>query len=245
MTIAIRAMLRRSLAVIALLPPFIVPGVGQAAPQAPKIAEPMIFDLVRPLGAARGELEVNTLVQRNLSGPDKLVEWAPEIELAVADGFAVELELPLSGRNVTDYKVGLQGTFGVFNGGRAIHGAQYLGLWNREHQRWESSLLYVIGNRFSDRLSTLSMVGIGDVSAAGPSERALLVNHTSFYDINDATVVGLEVNIKTGPHRSTLIMPQVQRSLAHRLDLQAGIGAVRERREPWRPQLGMRLTREL
>jgi hypothetical protein len=91
---------------------------------APDIAEPMVFDLVRPLGARRGELEINALAQRNLSGPEKAVEWAPEIELAVADGFAIELELPLSGMHVTDYKVGLQGTFGVLNGGKGIYGAQ-------------------------------------------------------------------------------------------------------------------------
>ncbi|WP_245833324.1 hypothetical protein [Sphingomonas mucosissima] len=205
----------------------------------------MIFDLVRPLGAGRGELEINTLAQRSLSGPDNAVHWAPEIELAVADGFAVELELPLSGKYVSDYKLGLQGTFGVFNGGKAIHGAQYLGLWNKEHRRWESSLLYIIGNRLNDRFSTLSMIGVGDVSSAGGSERSLLVNHTSFYDVGAATVVGLEVNIRTGQQRSTLIMPQVHQSLAERLDLQAGFGAARERGDAWRPQLGLRLVREL
>jgi hypothetical protein len=31
----------------------------------------MVFDLVRPLGAKRGELEVNALAQQNLSGPDR------------------------------------------------------------------------------------------------------------------------------------------------------------------------------
>lgn len=245
MPIAIRPLLRGAFALLSLSLLATVPAVARSSTHAPVIAEPMIFDLVRPLGAARGEWEVNTLVQSNLSGPDRLIDWAPEIEVTVADGFGIELELPLSGRNVTDYKLGLQGTLGVFNGGRSIHGVQYLGLWNKELRRWESSLLYIIGNRFSDRLSTLSMIGIGDVSSAGPSERALLVNHTSFYDINDATVMGVEVNIRTGQHRSTLIMPQVHRSLAQRLDLQAGIGAYRSRGEAWRPQIGLRLVREL
>jgi hypothetical protein len=89
------------------------------------------------------------------------------------------------------------------------------------------------------------MIGIGDVSAAGSKERALLVNHTSFYDADKDTVLGLEVNIRTGEQRSTLIMPQVHRSLAPRLDVQAGLGATRERGEVWRPRMGVRLVREL
>lgn len=216
-----------------------------AAQEAPAIAEPMVFDLVRPLGARRGELEVNTLVQRTLSGPDRTVEWAPEIEYAVADNVAVELELPLENRRVTDFKLGLQGTFGLLNKGRGIHGVQYLGLWNRADARWESALLYVIGNRFGPRTSTLTMIGVGDVSAAEPSERALLINHTSFYDIAAATTAGVEVNIRAGRARSTLVMPQVQQGLGHRLQVQAGFGAVRDGAEAWRPRLGLRLVRQL
>lgn len=245
MTTALRCTPRRRLAMPMLFLLSMAAAPAEARSNGPAIAEPMVFDLVRPLGARRGEFEINTLAQRNVSGPDKAAHWAPEIELAIADGFAVELELPLSGMYVTDYKLGLQGTFGVFNGGKAIHGAQYLGLWNKEHRRWESSLLYIIGNRFGDRLSTLSMVGIGDVSSAGASERSLLVNHTTFYDISEETVAGLEVNIRTGQQRSTLIMPQIHRTLADRLDLQAGLGAARARNDAWRPQIGMRLVREL
>ena len=61
----------------------------------PRIPEPMVFDLVRGLGARRGELEFNTLslVPFRHGGPK--YEWAPEIEWAVADGFAVEYELPI------------------------------------------------------------------------------------------------------------------------------------------------------
>lgn len=99
--------------------------------------------------------------------------------LAIADGFAMELELPFENR-LTDLKLGLQGIVGLLSGGCGIHGVRYLGLWNREHRRWESSLRHVIGYRLGARVSTLSMVGIGDVSAAGATERARLLNHTSF-----------------------------------------------------------------
>lgn len=225
-----------------LLTPITAQAQAQTVPQ---IAEPMVFDLVRPLGARRGELEINTLAQYDLSGPDRVVEWAPEIEYAVADGFAVELELPLEGRKVTDFKLGLQGTFGVINKGRGIHGVQYLGLWNRAHRRWESSLLYVLGNRFGPRTSTLTMIGVGEVGAAGRETRALLVNHTSFYDISPATTAGVEVNIRIGRDRSTLIMPQIQQALTGTLQLQAGMGATRGEDTPWRPRVGLRLVRQL
>lgn len=233
--------MRRSL----YAPLLLLASVPAGAQEAPEIAEPMVFDLVRPLGARRGELEVNALAQRNLSGPDRNVEWAPEIEYAVADGFAVELELPLESRRVTDYKLGVQGTFGVFNRGRAIHGVQYLGLWNRERRRWDSSLLYVIGNRFDDRASTLTMLGVGEVGAGGRETRALLVNHTSFYDVAATTTVGVEVNMRLGRERSTLIMPQVQQDIGHSFQLQMGLGAVRHDGDAWRPRPGIRLIRQL
>lgn len=216
-----------------------------AAQEAPDIAEPMVFDLVRPLGARRGELEVNTLAQRDLSGPSPVVEWAPEVELAVADGFAVELELPFENRRLTDLKLGLQGTFGLLDGGRGIHGVQYLGLWNRAARRWESSLLYVVGYRFGARVSTLSMIGVGDLSAAGAAERAILLNHTSFYATGENTTLGVEVNVRAGRERSTLFMPQVHQTLTPRLEVQAGLGARHETGDTWRPRAGVRLVRSL
>jgi hypothetical protein len=224
---------------------FLLAPVSVQAQEAPDIAEPMIFDLVRPLGARRGELEVNALAQHSLSGRDRSVEWAPEIEYAVVDGFAVELELPFENRRVTDYKLGLQGTFGLLNQGRGIHGVQYLGLWNRERRRWDSSLLYVIGNRFDRRTSTLTMIGVGEVGAGGRETRALLLNHTSFYDISDKTVAGVEVNIRAGRDRATLVMPQVQQDIGQRFQVQAGFGAERHAGDTWRPRMGIRVIQQL
>lgn len=54
------------------------PGAAHAR-KAPQTAGPMVFDLVRPLGARHGELEVNALAQRDMSGSNRTVEWAPEI----------------------------------------------------------------------------------------------------------------------------------------------------------------------
>lgn len=212
----------------------------------PDIAEPMVFDMVRPLGARAGELEVNTLAQTRLSGPDRVVEWAPEIELAVADGFAVELELPFEDGRVTDYKLGLQGTFGTLDGGKGVHGVQYLGVHNRDSGRWESSLLYLVGYRFNQRWSMMAMAGVGDVTFSGGDHHPrLLVNHSTFYDVSDASTLGLEFNLQTGHERRLLVMPQLHQSITAKLSLQAGIGAVHEQAVGWRPQAGLRVIREI
>ncbi|MET1756812.1 hypothetical protein ABVV53_15305 [Novosphingobium sp. RD2P27] len=214
------------------------------AQDAPIIPEPMVFDMVRPLGAKRGELEANTLAERNLSGAHRAVEWAPEVEYAIVDGFAVEAELPFDGARLTDYKLGLQGTFGTFSGGRAIHGVQYLGLYNRASTRWESTLVYVLGYRFDERLSTMMMAGVGDVTFGGSDQTSLIVNHSTFYDLSADTVLGLEVNFKRGGEHRTLVMPQLHQDLTTQLSLQAGVGAVREEHEPWRPRAAVRLIKE-
>ena len=214
------------------------------ANEAPDIPEPMVFDMVRPLGAKQGELEANTLAQWNLSGPERAVEWAPEIEYALFDGFALEAELPIEGNTITDYKMGLQGTFGTFANGRGIPGVQYLGLYNRADNRWESTLVYIVGLRWSERWSTLSMIGAGDVTFSGPSNRNVIVNHSTFYDLDSSNHVGVEINTRRGGDAYTLVMPQAQFTLADRLSLQAGLGAVRSDGEPWRPRVGARLIKE-
>lgn len=227
------------LALIATLTPL----CAQAADH-PHIPEPMVFDMVRPLGASRGELEINTLTQQNLSGGHRAVEWAPEIEMALGGGMAIEFELPLENRRITDYKMGLQGTFGTFNNGRGVHGVQYLGLYNRHSGRWENTALYLVGHRFGERFSTMSMIGVGDVTVKSPGDRALIFNHTTFFEASSSTVLGLEYNLRTGPDRTTLLMPQIHQQLAPGVNVQAGLGAVKATGQAWRPRAGLRLIKE-
>jgi len=219
--------------------PTSIPGATSAT--IPAIPEPMIFDMVRPLGARRGELEVNALAQVNLSGPGRHVEWAPEVEYAVADGFAVEIELPFTNGRLTDYKIGLQGTLGTFRGGRSIHGVQYLGLHNRRDGGWSSSLLYLLGNRFGERLSTMTMIGAADVTL---KSTGLIVNHTTFWDVDPETVLGFEVNRQTGASQYWLLMPQLHRAIGQKVSAQIGAGAERGHVGPFRPRVGLRIIRE-
>lgn len=204
----------------------------------------MVFDMVRPLTAQRGELEVNTLAQVNLSG-DKTVEWAPEIEFAFADGLAIEFELPIENRTITDYKMGLQGAFGGIANGRGVHGVQYLGLYNRETRRWENTALYLIGMRWGERFSTMSMVGVGDLTVDGPRRNgAFLANHTIFFEASSETTLGLEINLRSGPDRSTLVMPQWHQDLGSGVNVQAGLGAFKHAGDAWRPRAGLRVIKE-
>lgn len=219
--------------------------LASAAPAAgPHVPEPMVFDMVRPMGARRGELEANTLLQAPIGrrGP---VDWAPEIEMALADGFAVELELPFRDSRVIEYKLGLQGTFGTFDNGRSIHGVQYLGIRDRKARRFENTVLYMIGHRFDPRWSMIAMAGVGELSLSGGHRAGLVLNHATFYDADEKTVVGLELNARTGAGRGLLVMPQVHRKLPASFSLQAGLGARKAAAAPVRPQLAIRLIKEI
>jgi hypothetical protein len=87
----------------------------------PHIPEPMVFDLVRPLGARRVEFEFNTLLLAPLNRrvglaneiPDSIgltqergerhrAEWAPEFEYAIRDGLAIEFARQKGVRNQID-----------------------------------------------------------------------------------------------------------------------------------------------
>lgn len=211
----------------------------------PHVPEPMVFDMVRPLGASRGELEANVLATVPLSGPENAVSWAPEMEYAFADGWAIEGELPFEGGRLAELKLGLQGAFGTFNQGRSAHGVQYLGIYDRHSGHYSSSVIYMLVHRFNDRWSTVSMAGLSDISLNGGHGRnAATVNHSTFYDASDSSVLGVEVNYLGGSEGHVLVMPQVHQRLSRSVNLQFGLGAEKQRGEPVRPKAGVRLVRE-
>ncbi|WP_315764366.1 hypothetical protein [Sphingomonas sp. Y38-1Y] len=216
-----------------------------AAADYPDIPEPMVFDMIRPLGAKKGELEINALATTPLSGQSRVVEWAPEIEYAVTDGFAIEFELPFENARLTELKLGLQKTFGTMDNGRIAHGVQYLGIYDRHDDSASHAVLYMIGRRHSEKLSTMTMVGVGDVRVGQPeSEAGLLVNHSTFYHIAEDKVAGLELNYKSGQDGGVLAMPQYHGSLAKKVAIQAGAGVDKQRGAKARPVAGLRLIRE-
>lgn len=211
----------------------------------PDIPEPMIFDMVRGLGARAGELEANVLATSPLGGQERAVEWAPEVEYAVADNLAVEFELPFEDRALVELKMGVQATFGTLDGGRIVHGAQYLGIYDRHDGSVSNALLYLIGRRHSRRLSTMTMIGVGDVRVGQPDRAAgLLFNHSVFYDLTPGSVLGFETNLKSGREGGILLMPQWHRTLGERLAFQAGAGMDKARGAPARLVSGLRVIRQ-
>jgi hypothetical protein len=197
---------------------------------APRIPEPMVFDLVRPLGARRGEAEINTLAVIPLNRNRGRAEWAPEVEVALTDGFAVEFELPFEEWTLESYKLALQLTFGTAFENRYIHGTQLILEYFRDTDNLTPTLLYVAGVQFDDYWSALAMAGFrtefGGLDRANRTEK--LVNFSLFRHVGDYTSLGMETNIAStlGGRTEFRLMPQVHHEIRNHIMLQFGFGSL-------------------
>ncbi len=209
------------------------------------IPEPLLFDLVRPLGARQGELEANVLAafpwkrlrrdpDRDPFGPGATtpdrrgIEWAPEIEYAVTDGFAIEFEFPFEDATLEEYKLGLQWTFGTAFDNQFIHGLHVLIEPNTEWLQWNTSWLYVWGIRFDEHWSMLGMAGIRlDLEGSRQYESFdRLLNVSIFREVSDRLVLGVETNY-AGRFDGTpelIIVPQLHYEFTKNFEIQAGLG---------------------
>ncbi len=209
------------------------------------VPEPLLFDLVRPLGARKGQLEVNTLAifpwSASNTNPDDDpfgssptsfdkggIEWAPEVEYAIADNFAIEFEFPFENSTLEEYKLGLQWTIGTAFDNHYIHGFQVLIQPTSAWENWNSTLLYLGGIRFDETWSALFMVG-GRMDLEGPNnfetfER--LINASIFADINDSARMGLETNYasKVDGTAEFILVPQVHYQFTDQFQVQSGLG---------------------
>lgn len=232
----------------------------------PRIPEPMVFDLVRPLGVKRGEGEVNVLglvplkrksrtVDQSLdplglvrrSADTQGLEWAPEIEYAVRDGLAFEFELPIENATVEAYKAAGQLTFGTGFEHRFIHGAQTIVQYDRHPKVWTATFLYLAGFRLNETWSLFGMFGPRAELGGSVADRRteLLGNVTLFADVTERLVAGVEMNINqvTDGNSSVLIMPQLHVEVSKHWMLQAGAG-VRFTNDLTLPEAGFRFIRE-
>jgi hypothetical protein len=189
-----------------------------------RIPEPLLFDLVRPLGAKKGELEINTLAQQ-VRGSG-VVEWAPEIEFAIADNLALELELPNENSRLTDFKVAMQGTMVQSRFEKMIHGWQVLAIKNREKNTYSADALYINGYRISEKISTLNMLGLRRTTFGGNGRNVTLINNNIFYDYSSQVTVGLEVNseIHPGGNWRYSLVPQLHYDFNRHITMQIGAG---------------------
>ncbi|MBT8291904.1 MAG: hypothetical protein KJN70_01415 [Eudoraea sp.] len=197
------------------------------------IPEPMVFDLVRELGARQGELEINVLAEFPLNNASsRHIEWAPEIEYAIWDNFAVEFELPIEDDTLEALKAALQYTFGKSKSGNFIHGAQFMVEKIRKTDKWDLSLLYIPAYRFNETWSVLAMLGLRQQVGSDSQNKTttLLLNATVFAEISKRITVGLEFNnsdpgnFDEEEELELLAMPQVHIEFSDHWSLQTGVG---------------------
>jgi hypothetical protein len=208
----------------------------------PRIPEPMVFDLMRPLGAHQGELEANVLglfpiasrggangIPDALGLPGNGVEWAPEVEYALLDGFTLELELPFENTRVAAYKGGVQWTFGKALGNTFIHGAQLIVEYEREPASWLPTLTYLAGLRIDEIWSVFGMFGFRGITNPEHTGDELdgIMNVSVFADVAPQVTLGVETNLSEslGGKTNFLLMPPVHWEMTDHTRFQGGIGA--------------------
>lgn len=189
----------------------------------PHIPEPLAFDLVRGLGAKKGEFEVNTLALATFS-PYGGLAWAPEIEWAFADRHALEFELPMHDGRVEALKLATQGTVRELRA-RFVHGWQMIGEYALGPQTGEFTALYLAGFRINRRLTTLMMFGPQTQIGSSLFHARLVANPSLFVDVAEVATLGLELNgIVDGPQSSLRAIPQFHLQLGRHFRVQLGGG---------------------
>ena len=199
-----------------------------------EIPEPLMFDLIRGLGAKKGELEINSLADFPLNDASmRGVDWAPEIEYALFDNFAVELEFPLNNFELEAYKMAIQWTIGTSKNNKYIHGIQIIGEKYIHDDIFELNLLYVPGYRFNEVWSAIGLFGVmleyGDDTPQ--KNHTIILNASLFANLNEHTVVGLEINNSDPTFQriddndmELLLLPQVHYEFDSGFAFQFGVG---------------------
>lgn len=204
----------------------------EAVQPVPKIPEPLIFDLMRPLHAKAGELEVNALAVFGRRGG---VSWAPEAEYALDDGLAIEFEFPFHGADFEAAKLGLQ--FRLGHSEKSVYGIQLLGEKSVDGRETQLNALYLFGHRFNDKWSLMSMSGVRyGYPVAHHSGWEGLQNLTLFHKTTSSLVSGLEVNWAFSDDtllRELVVIPQAQIEFSEHCSLQFGVGTRKSFDSPW------------
>jgi hypothetical protein len=207
-----------------------------------RIPEPMVFDLVRPLGAPKGELEVNSLFRMSEFAGGAVLQWAPEVEYTFADGYGVEFEVPIENSQLEAYKFAVQGKLKRFSGRNYLMGWQAIAERERRTGRVQTDLLHLFGLQMNPEWSFFSMNGVRRY-ASPTRDLAYLGNHTVFRRFSRKLELGLETNLQASPARPVrfMAMPQVLYRL-HGYNFQAGAGGLAD--EGLRVKVAWRVSRE-
>jgi len=201
----------------------------------PHIPEPMVFDLVRALGARRGEVEVNTLATLAWERQHAELAWAPEVEWALLDGIALELELPIHGRELEALKGAFQLTLPTSRT-HLTHGVQVISEYFLDQRETEATVLYIFGAR-AGLWSMLMLAGPRARTPMGArADWSMLLNPSLYREVNEWLTCGIEGNLALGLAGDArfAIVPQVHWQFTRAVRLQIGGGArvARGRGEP-------------
>lgn len=183
--------------------------------------EPMVFDLVDPLGTKKGELEINTLL--DYSTRTGQFQWSPEIEYSFAKGHAIELELPVDNATLSEYKVSLQGTLGELFQRRMIHGWQIIGRRKNDEKEFGAEALYLNDYKFSESWSMMNMFGARRTRFNEDGEFVGLVNNSVFYRFH-YFAIGIELNSEIRTTYRYRLTPQIQYGFSKKAFIQLGGG---------------------
>ncbi|HSH72548.1 MAG TPA: hypothetical protein VK974_05760 [Methylophilaceae bacterium] len=191
------------------------------------IPEPLVFDMVRPLGSPKGEVEVNAFL--NQSSSSVPMQWSPEIEYSLADGYAIELQLPYENSRLGEYQVAMQATLPALIEGRMVQGLQGIARKTRHSNAHSADVLYLNGIRFSEMWSTMNMVGARKTAFNGDGEIHGLLNSAWFYHLSSQLILGVEVNNEIHKHNNWhyRLTPQVHYSFDDNKAVQFGVGPSR------------------
>lgn len=223
---------------------------GLTAASAPHIPEPMVFDMIRPLGAKKGELEINVLGLKSLSRRNRYFTLAPEIEFTPFNGFGLEFELPFHDVDLEEYKLGLQGTLSKSLDKKYIHGWQTLFRLDSDFKDFHWDLLHISAYKVAERASLVSMIGLRQDFLDVGYQLNPLMNLSYFRTSQKNFRIGLEANYEINDmggadyRHNFLLMPQAHVELGKYLSLQVGSGIERYN-EGFNPVFGTRLVLEL
>lgn len=197
-----------------------------------QIPEPMIYDLVRALGAKKGEYELNALIRSEQHTRLHETHVSPEFEYVFADHLAGEVELPMTGSNVDSLKGALQWTFNIFGSKKQFaHGLQFM-TEKHVHQTTATELtpLFLHGHRLSKDWSYLAMMGGQYSNDKNKPDFIPVLNFTIFYLYSESKEIefGLEQNLFGASDKFEFyrIVPQMEIILRNHLKMQLGFGGL-------------------
>ncbi len=170
---------------------FVEPDAAQSS-RLLNIPEPMVYDLVRPLGVRQGEMEINALGDYNPYNGD--LSWAPELEYGLADDWAIEVELPFENASHERYKVAIQHTLGIDDAQGAAYGWQAFVDVNKHTRAVSADATAIHAQQWADQWSSLSMLGVRVHNMNRSAQVDYLLNNTVFYDVSSRLTLGLELN---------------------------------------------------